>query len=41
MKRSIGTQDGQSPQGNQENEVLVVPPYMTSDEIRVDFLTIA
>lgn len=40
-QRTLGPQDGQAPQGYQKNEVLVVPPYMTTKEIRADFLTIA
>ena len=33
--------EGVTPQGNQENEVLVVSPDMTNQEIRAVFLTLA
>ncbi|XP_049357496.1 uncharacterized protein LOC125822156 [Solanum verrucosum] len=36
-----GLQGDQVPIGNQENEVPVVPPAMTNEEITVDFLTLA
>ena len=36
-----GLQGYQVPIGNQENEVSVVPPAMTNEEIRVAFLTLA
>ena len=32
--------EGVTPQGNQENEVLEVPPDMTNQEIRAVFLTL-
>ncbi|XP_049406161.1 uncharacterized protein LOC125869764 [Solanum stenotomum] len=35
-----GLQGYQVPIGNQENEVVVVPPIMTNEEIRVAFLTL-
>lgn len=34
-------QDGKALIRNQENEVSVVPPYMTNEEIRAAFLTLA
>jgi len=36
-----GHQGDQVPIGNQENEVSVVPPAMTNEEIRAAFLTLA
>ena len=36
-----GLQGDQVPIGNQENEVPVVPPVMTNEDIRAAFLTLA